>query len=63
METQDPKRLLAELIDAYASAKVSGNEMLMKMAIQPLNEFITTYQFIASDFPSAPPEENPQELG
>jgi hypothetical protein len=52
---QDPKKLLAELIDAYASAKVSGNEMLMKMAIGPLNEFIVSYDFVPST-PSAPYE-------
>lgn len=56
-ETQmDPKQLLAGLVDAYATAKASGNEMLMKMAIGPLNEFITTYDFVLSPVPSASSE-------
>ena len=45
-DSQDARRLLAELIDAHAAAKASGNETLIRMSVGPLNEFITSYDFI-----------------
>jgi hypothetical protein len=34
------KQQLAELIEAYAAARVSGNRMLMEYAAGKLNEFM-----------------------
>jgi hypothetical protein len=48
MET---KQNLANLIDAYADAKKSGNEMLIKMAVTSLQDFLATHDVI----PVAPP--------
>lgn len=50
------KQQLANLIDAYADAKRSGNETLIKLATGPLQEFFSTHDVV----PSAPPiSENP----
>lgn len=56
MET---KQQLANLIDAYAEAKKSGNETLIRLAIGPLQEFITTHDIIpiAPAISEAPAEE------
>lgn len=43
MET---KQAFATLIDAYADAKKSGNDLLMKLAVAQLQEFIATHDFI-----------------
>lgn len=43
MET---KQQLANLIDAYAEAKKSGNETLIQLAVGPLQEFLTTHDVI-----------------
>lgn len=40
------KQQLANLIDAYAEAKKSGNETLIRLAIGPLQEFITTHDIV-----------------
>ena len=45
------KQQLANLIDAYADAKRSGNETLIKLATGPLQEFFSAHDII----PSAPP--------
>ena len=39
-ETKEPVQQLADLIDAYATAKASGNETLVRIAVQPLQNFL-----------------------
>lgn len=51
----DTKQNLATLIEAYADAKRSGNETLMRLATGPLQEFLSTHDIT----PVAPPEEAP----
>lgn len=59
----DLKQQLANLIDAYADAKRSGNETLIKLATQPLQEFFSGHDVV----PIAPPmqevasEETPED--
>jgi len=43
----DPKAVLAELIDAYASARVTNNETLIKMSVGHLNAFINAHDIVA----------------
>lgn len=45
------KQKLAALIDAYADAKRSGNELLVQLATAQLQEFFTTHDVV----PAAPP--------
>lgn len=45
----DLKQQLANLIDAYADAKRSGNETLIKLATQPLQEFFNGHDVIPID--------------
>ncbi len=49
MET---KQTLAALIDAYADAKKSGNETLMKLAVGPLQEFLSTHDIVPTSAPA-----------
>ena len=42
----NPRQILADLIDAYAASKVSANEMLQRMSIGALNEFINTHDIV-----------------
>ena len=51
-----PQQVLAELIDAYASAKASGNETLQRMAVEPLQDFLNGHD-IAPVTVSAPVED------
>ncbi len=51
MET---KQTLANLIDAYAEAKKSGNETLIKLAVTPLQDFISGHDFVPVTMDSAP---------
>jgi len=44
--TPSPKQVLADLIDAYATAKMSGNETLVKLSIGPLQEFLGAYALV-----------------
>lgn len=44
------KQKLATLIDAYADAKRSGNELLVQLATSQLQEFFTTHDVV----PAAP---------
>ena len=44
--TTSPKQVLADLIDAYATAKMSGNETLIKLSIGPLQEFLGAYALV-----------------
>ena len=41
-----PAQVLAELIDAYASAKASGNETLQRIAVKPLQDFLNTHAIV-----------------
>jgi len=51
----ESKQQLAELIDAYAAAKASGNETLMRIALSPLQQFIEQHDLVPIA-PPAPPE-------
>ena len=48
----EPKAQLAELIDAFAAAKATGNETLQRIALAPLQQFIEQHDLV----PIAPPE-------
>ena len=39
-EAPSTAQQLADLIDAYASAKMTGNETLVKIAVGPLQQFL-----------------------
>ena len=41
-----PKQLLADLIDAYAAAKMTGNETLTKLSINQLQEHLAAYELV-----------------
>ncbi len=41
-----PQQVLADLIDAYATAKASGNETLQRLAIAPLQQFLNTHSIV-----------------
>ena len=43
----NPKQLLADLIDAYAAAKMTGNETLTKLSITQLQEFLEAHAVVA----------------
>ncbi len=45
-QAPNPTQVLADLIDAYASAKASGNETLQRIAVKPLQEFLNTHAII-----------------
>jgi len=57
----DPKQQLADLMDAFAAAKVSNNELLQRMVLQQVNAFFSSHQ-ITPITPVTPPTE-PQETG
>lgn len=42
----NPRQILADLIDAYAASKVTGNEMLQRMSIGALNEFLNSHELV-----------------
>ena len=48
---------LPGLIDAYATAKMSGNETLIKLAIGPLQEFLGAWDLV----PAVASEETDEE--
>ena len=50
--TPSTKQILADLIDAYATAKMSGNETLVKLSIGPLQEFLGTHDVVPVSAPS-----------
>ena len=64
-QASNPKQVLADLIDAYASAKQTGNETLTRLAVQPLHQFIQGHDFVpaapgfaaAEQLPDGPDEE------
>ncbi len=51
----NPKQLLADLIDAYAAAKMTSNETLIKLSITHLQEFLGAYSVVPN--PVAPTAE------
>lgn len=53
----DTKQNLATLIDAYADAKKTGNETLMRLAASPLQEFLAGHEIIPIPQPSQKVEE------
>ena len=40
----DPKKQLADLMDAFASAKATNNELLQRLVLQQVNLFFTTHE-------------------
>ena len=40
----DPKKQLADLMDAFASAKASNNELLQRLVLQQVNAFFSTHE-------------------
>ncbi len=40
------KQTLVSYIEAYAAAKASGNEVLVRLSAAPLQEFLTTYEIV-----------------
>lgn len=42
----DTKQELANLIDAYADARRTGNEILMKLAVEQLQAFLAAYDLV-----------------
>ena len=59
--TISPKQALADLIDAYATAKMSGNETLIKLAIGPLQEFLGAFELVPAAQPESVSEEADEE--
>ena len=45
-QAPSPTQILADLIDAYASAKASGNETLQRIAVKPLQDFLNTHAIV-----------------
>jgi hypothetical protein len=56
-QAPNPTQVLADLIDAYASAKASGNETLQKIAVKPLQEFLNSHAIVPQSPESASLEE------
>ena len=44
MTNEESLKTLSEAIDAYASAKVAGNEQLIRFAISNLQQFLNTHE-------------------
>jgi len=40
----DPKKQLADLMDAFAAAKASNNEYLQRLVLQQVNHFFNTHE-------------------
>jgi hypothetical protein len=56
------KQQLAELIEAYAAARVSGNRMLMEYAASKLNEMMAAIEVaVPEQILSAAMQENKKE--
>lgn len=53
----DTKQNLATLIEAYADAKKTGNETLMRLAATPLQEFLASHDIIPTPQPPQQAEE------
>ena len=63
MTSEETLKELSTAIDAYASAKVSNNESLIKFAIASLQDFLGKHSITPLEQvqpPSAPPAEEPQ---
>lgn len=57
----DLKQQLANLIDAYADAKRSGNETLIKLATSPLQEFFSNHDVVPTSNPEVSETANEEE--
>ena len=57
----DPRQTLADLIDAFAAAKQSGNETLQRIALAPLQEFINSHHVVPMNPPQPKAEEETSE--
>jgi len=44
MTNEETLKTLSEAIDAYASAKVAGNEQLIRFSISNLQQFLNTHE-------------------
>lgn len=54
MET---KKQLVELIEAYATARASNNEILVKMSATTLQDFINRYELVMPEQPETKEED------
>ena len=57
----DPRQTLADLIDAFAAAKQTGNETLQRIALAPLQEFINSHHVVPMNPPQPEVEEEVKE--
>jgi len=44
--SSNPKQLLADLIDAYTAAKMTGNETLVRISLGPLQSFLNEHDIV-----------------
>ena len=59
--SKSPKQLLADLIDAYAAAKMTGNEMLTKLSVTQLQAFLETHSVVPTPSLANLPEQTDEE--
>lgn len=53
----DPKQQLADLMDAFAAAKVSQNETLQRLVLVQVNQFFAAHEIVpVGTTMSAPPD-------
>tara|TARA_R110001592_G_scaffold212420_2_gene464756 strand:- start:107 stop:307 length:201 start_codon:yes stop_codon:yes gene_type:complete len=53
----EPKQQLADLMDAFATAKASQNETLQRLVLAQVNQFFSTHEIVPLNTTmSAPPE-------
>ena len=63
MTSEETLKELSTAIDAYASAKMSNNESLIKFAIASLQDFLGKHSITPleqAQAPSAPPADEPK---
>ena len=57
----DPKQLLADFIDAYAAAKMTGNETLTKLSVTQLQAFLEAHAIVPMPSPADLPEQTDED--
>lgn len=55
----DPKKQLADLIDAFAAAKSSDNELLQRLVLTQVNAFFASHDVVPIQ--AQPPQPLPQQ--
>ena len=56
----EPKQQLADLMDAFATAKASQNETLQRLVLAQVNQFFSTHEIVPLNTTMAAPPE-PQQ--